>query len=149
MEISFVGYQFSWKIPSLGQKKIIAGAQPRHLLGICLPPGWWLMDIKVCSINFGPPAESPWTNVVPAQLWLFLVKITPSWHDLINNGYPLIAQKVKDNALIEQFAISRLPISNRGKQLRYVWDHVASVNIESSCVLKEKKADHTHQIKLY
>ena len=28
--------------------------------------------------------------------------------------------KVKDNALIEQFVISRSSISNRGKQLRYV-----------------------------
>ena len=39
--------------------------------------------IKVCSVNFEPPTESPWMNAVPAQLWLFLVKMTSSWHDLI------------------------------------------------------------------
>ena len=38
-------------------------------------------------------------------------------------------QKVKDNALIVQFAISRLSISNRGKQLQYVRDHMARANI--------------------
>ena len=37
IEISLVGYQFSWKIPLLGQKNL-AGAQSQHLLGIC-PPG--------------------------------------------------------------------------------------------------------------
>ena len=56
------------------------------------------MDFKVCSINFEPPAESPSTNAVPAQLWLFLAKITSSWHYLINNAY-LDSKKVKDNAL--------------------------------------------------
>ena len=35
---------------------------------------------KVCWINFEPPAESPWTNAVPAQLWLFLSK---SHHGMI------------------------------------------------------------------
>ena len=43
---------------------------------------------KVWSINFEPPAEGPWTNAVPAQLWLFLVKITSSWHYLVNNACP-------------------------------------------------------------
>ena len=62
----------------------------------------------------------PEKNAVPAQLWLFLVKITSSWHDYINNACPKSQKKGKDNVSIEQFAISTSSISNRGKQLRYV-----------------------------
>ena len=43
---------------------------------------------KVCSVNFEPPAESPLMNTIPAQLWLFLVKIRSSCHDLLHNAYP-------------------------------------------------------------
>ena len=46
----------------------------------------------------------------------------------------------KNNAVIEQFAISKSSISNRGKQPRYVSDHVANVNIERCFAMKEKKA---------
>ena len=42
--------------------------------------------VKVCSINFKPLEESPWMNAIPVQLWLFLVKIRSSWHDLIHNA---------------------------------------------------------------
>ena len=35
----------------------------------------------------------PWANAVPAQLWLFLVKITFSWHDLVNNARPKLPKK--------------------------------------------------------
>ena len=45
------------------------------------------MLLKVCSMKFEPPAEFRWTNPVPAQLWLFLVKITSSWRDFINNRH--------------------------------------------------------------
>ena len=38
---------------------------------------------KVCSINFEPPAESSCMNAISVQLWLFLVKIRSSWHDLM------------------------------------------------------------------
>ena len=96
--------------------------------------------IKVCSINFEPPAESPWTMQSQRNYGSFLSKSHLDGMILLT----MLAQKVKDNALIELFAISRLSISNRGKQLRYVWDHVANVNIESSLALKEKKAHHTH-----
>ena len=47
-----------------------------------------IFTCKVCSVNFEPPTESPWTNAVPAQLWLFLVKMTSSWHNLINKTCP-------------------------------------------------------------
>ena len=43
---------------------------------------------KVCSVNFEPPTESPWTNAVPVKLWLFLVKMTSSCHDFINKACP-------------------------------------------------------------
>ena len=50
--------------------------------------------IKVCSINFEPPAEFPWLNAIPEQLWLFLVKIRSSWHDLMPSACPKLP---KDN----------------------------------------------------
>ena len=56
----------------------------------------------------------------------------------------MLAQEVKNDALIEQFSISKSSISSRGKQLQYVLDHVASVNIGGSFALKEKKAYHSH-----
>ena len=99
---------------------------------------------KVCSINFESPAESPWMNAIPAQLWLFLVKIRSSWHDLM----PKIAQRVKDNVKLEQFTISRWSTSKIGKQLWHVWNHVASININSSFALKEKKAYRSQWITL-
>ena len=55
---------------------------------------WWSSGShysRVCSVNFEPPTESPWKNAVPAQLWLFLLKMTSSWHDL-KQSLPNIAQ---------------------------------------------------------
>ena len=40
---------------------------------------------KVCSLNFEPPADFPWINAIPTQLWLFHVKIRSSWHNLAQN----------------------------------------------------------------
>ena len=84
--------------------------------------------------------QSPpdWTNAVPPQLWLLMA--WSYWQCL-----PKIAHKVKDNALLEQFDISRSSIWKGGSNcdiFEITWQ--LSVNIESSFTLKEKKAFHSH-----
>ena len=93
--------------------------------------------VKVCSINFEPPAESPWTNAVPAQLWLFLVKITSSWHDLINNACQNRPESKRQcfNRAICYFKIASI---KQEEATTICLRHVASVNIESSFALKKE-----------
>ena len=52
-------------------------------------------NVKVCSINFKSPAEPPWMNAIPAQLWPFLLKIGSSWHNLIHNACPKLPKRLK------------------------------------------------------
>ena len=101
----------------------------------CLQLAWRSMPNvdKVCSVNFEPPTESPWTNAVPAQLWLFLLKMTSSWHDLINKACPIRA--------ICYFQIINI---KQGETTARCLRQVAGVHIESCFALKEKKAHQFH-----
>ena len=72
---------FQVRMCILGEDESPWNKHPHREWG-CVSPG------KVCSVNFEPPTESPWTNALQAQVWFFPVKMTSSWHDLINKACP-------------------------------------------------------------
>ena len=61
-----------------------------HLpMKLCDQEGIWKTQLKSVQSTLSHMQSAPErTNAVPAQLWLFLVKMTTSLHDLIDKACP-------------------------------------------------------------